>query len=229
MEGENLQFMRAAQLAQHTKKIMISSNDENKEYGLFIIRIFDLLGLDRSKIFIFTSDPLTSVPHGQNIYDYLKECFRGDMYVIFLFSRDFYDSNMCISEAGAAWATNKNHSIIVIDVDFNDVERPIDNAKAGLVIRDLDTLNKNEILRFVKTVYTNIYLTVPKDAKILQCIQDAIDEFRGRLKVDTFYPKRKFQSCPVCVKCGNKMELTKSSSGLLFKCKCGNKIKADIR
>ena len=110
VEDEHFQFMRAAKLAQNTRRIMISHNAENKEYGRFLMRIFDNLGLDVENTIIFTSDTKTGVPHGVNVYDYLKDCFREDVYVIFLFSRHFYDSNVCIAETGAAWATNRNHS-----------------------------------------------------------------------------------------------------------------------
>ena len=227
------QFMRAAQLAQNTRKIMISHDSENKEYGLFILRIFELLGLDKASNFIFTSDSLTNVPHGMNIYDYLKDCFREDIYVIFLFSRHFYDSNVCIAETGAAWATNKNHSNIIIDIDFSDVDKPIDNAKCSLAINDLDKLDKTETTKFIKTVYTHIGATLPDDAKILKAIDQAVVEFRGKLNTDSFYPKRKYQGHPVCNEpnCGNTMVLKKNGANLQYECKtpkCGKKLKAKI-
>lgn len=227
------QFMRAAQLSQSTRKIMISHDSENKEYGLFIMRIFELLGLDKGSNFIFTSDSLTNVPHGVNIYNYLKDCFREDIYVIFLFSKHFYDSNVCIAETGAAWATNKNHSNIIIDIDFSDVDKPIDNAKCSLAINDLDKLDKTETMKFVKTVYTHIGATVPDDAKILKAIDQAVGEFRGKLNTDSFYPQRKYQGHPVCTEpnCGNTMVLKKHGTSLQYECrtpKCGKKLVAKI-
>ena len=69
VEDEHLQFMRAAKLAQNTRKIMISHNAENKEYGRFLMRIFDNLGLDVENTIIFTSDTKTGVPHGVNEVD----------------------------------------------------------------------------------------------------------------------------------------------------------------
>lgn len=230
---ENFQFMRAAQLAQSTKRILISHNSENKEYGFFIMRIFELLGLDVNSNFIFTSHSETGVPHGQNMYDYLKDRFREDIYVIFLFSRHFYDSNVCIAETGAAWATNKTHSNIIVDIDFDDVDRPIDNAKCSLVINDLGKLDIGEAVKFVKTVYGHISEPVPEDQKIVQAIEKAVSEFRGKLNTDSFVPKRKYQGHPVCNKsrCGNAMYLEKDGADLLYKCRtpgCENKQRAKI-
>lgn len=76
------------------------------------MRCFELVGMDVKKNIIFTSMPELGVPHGRDIYDYLKDCFRDDLYVIFLFSRSFYNSNVCIAETGAAWATNKNIAML---------------------------------------------------------------------------------------------------------------------
>ena len=70
---ENFQFIRATQLARTTRSILISHDDENKGYGFFILKIFELLGLDINNKIIFTSFVPTGVPHGENIYDYLKD------------------------------------------------------------------------------------------------------------------------------------------------------------
>lgn len=228
VQDENLQFMRAARLGHNTKKIFISYKEENKEYGRFIMRIFELLGLNKAENFIFTGDPDTNVPHGENIYDYLKSCFRDDIYVIFLFSRDFYDSNVCISETGAAWATNKNHTNIVIDVAFADIDRPIDNAKSGLSVRDIEKIDKPEFREFVKAVYKHIGTPAPDDERILQVIDAAIALFKDKLNVAIFFPKRKFQGSPLCSKDGNVMKLHVGPTSLYYQCRCGNKINADI-
>ena len=228
VQDENLQFMRAARLGHNTKKIFISYKDENKEYGKFVMRIFELLGLDKAENFIFTGDPDTNVPHGLNIYDYLKDCFRDDIYVIFLFSRDFYDSNVCISETGAAWATNKNHTNIVIDVGFGDIDKPIDNARSGLSIKDIDAIDRPEFQQFVKAVYNHIGLPAPPDSQILLAIDAAVAQFRGKLASGIFFPKRKFQGCPLCPKDNNVMSLKMGPSGLYYQCRCGNKLSADI-
>jgi hypothetical protein len=233
VEEENFQFVRATKLAQSTRRILISHDSENKEYGFFVMKIFELLGLDVDSIFIFTSHPPTGVPHGVNIYDYLKDCFREDIYVIFLFSRHFYDSNVCIAETGAAWATNRNHSNIIIDIDYRDVDKPIDSAKCSLAIDDLDSLSKDEAAKFVKAVYAHIDFGVPSDKDIIQAIEKAIQEFRGRLGTDSFYPRRKYQGHPVCSdpKCGNTMDLKKDGTDLSYRCRtpnCGKKTSAKI-
>jgi len=92
VQDDHLQFSRATLLSESTKQILISHNKEHEQYGFFIMKMFELLGVNIENNFIFTSYPPTGVPHGQNIYDYLKSCFRKDIYLIFLFSKHFYDS-----------------------------------------------------------------------------------------------------------------------------------------
>lgn len=233
VSDENFQFVRAAKLAGNTKRVMISHSSDNKMYGFFIMRMFELLGVDVEKVFLFTSHAPTCVPHGVDIYDYLKREFRDDMYVIFLFSKHFYDSNMSIAETGAAWATNKEFSPIVIDINFTDIDKPINNSTYGLRMGDLKLLDRGEAKKFIKTVLSNIGLSVPDDAKILSSIETAIHEFSAKTGMDTFYPVRKFQGHPVCTRsgCGNIMALKSDASGVYYECQtpgCGNKLKAKI-
>lgn len=233
VEDEHFQFVRATRLSHNTKQIFISHNKEHEKYGFFIMRMFDLLGLNIEDTFIFTGCALTGVPHSQDIYDYLKSCFREDIYVIFLFSRHFYDSNICIAETGAAWATNRNHSNVIIDIDYGDIDKPIDNAKQGFGIGNLEDLDREEVAKFIKTVLNDIGFVVPPDEKIYDAIGKAVEEFRVELDTGLFYPRRKYQGHPLCSnqKCGNTMDLEYEGAELYYVCKtpgCGRKIKAEI-
>jgi hypothetical protein len=233
VQDDHLQFSRATRLAENTKRILISHDSENKQYSLFIMRMLELVGVGVEKSVIFTSSSKTGVPHGQNIYDYLKSCFREDIYVIFLFSRRFYDSNVCVAETGAAWATNRNHSNVIIDIDYASVDKPIDSAKQGFKIGDLASLNREEVRKFIKTVLSETQITTASDKRIDAAINTAVQEFQGKLGVVDYYPRRKYQGHPVCDKagCGNTMELTVDSAGLCYVCQtpgCGTRLEAEI-
>ena len=233
VEDEHFQFVRATRLSHNTKRILISHNKEHQKYGFFIMKMFELLGVDIEDSFIFTSYAPTRVPHAQNIYDYLKSCFREDIYVIFLFSRHFYDSNVCIAETGAAWATNRNHSNIIIDIGYDDIDKPIDNAKQGLRIGNSEDLDKEEVVKFMKAVLNDTGFVVPPDDKIYEAIEKAVEEFRVELDTELFYPRRKYQGHPLCSnqKCGNTMDLEYEGAELYYVCKtpgCGRQIKAEI-
>ena len=233
VEDEHFQFVRATRLSHNTKRIFISHNKEHEKYGFFIMKMFDLLNVNIEDTFIFTSYPPTGVPHGQNIYDYLKSCFRDDIYVIFLFSRHFYDSNVCVAETGAAWATNRNHSNVIIDIGYDDIDKPLDNAKQGFRIKNLEDLDKEEVAKFIKTVLNDTGFAVPSDDKVYEAIEKAVGEFRYMLDTGLFYPRRKYQGHPLCSnpKCGNTMDLEYDGTELYYVCRtpgCGRKVKAQI-
>ena len=146
-QTELFQFGRALNLANETKRIFISHKTECAIFGKFLVRCFELIGMDVKKNIIFTSMSELGVPYDQDIYDYLKDCFRDDLYVIFLFSRSFYNSNVCIAETGAAWATNKKYSNVVIDMGFGGIDKPINNSQISVSLSDLSDSELNYKLK----------------------------------------------------------------------------------
>lgn len=232
-QEELFQFGRAINLSNDTKKIFISHKTECAIFGKFLVRCFELIGTDTASSIIFTSMPELGVPYGQDIYDYLKNCFRDDLYVIFLFSRSFYNSNVCIAETGAAWATNKKYSNVVIDMGFEGIDKPINNCQIGVSLADLTA----EDLQYkLKSLIKNAleatgYDPLPNDSMIESAIQRSLTEFKDLLVAPVYYPKRRFLATPVCPQCGSQMELRAEGNELFYVCiarSCQHRIPAEI-
>ena len=233
-ENELLQFGRAINLTNSTKRIFISHKTECKEFGSFLIRCFELVGMDIKSNIIFSATAELGVPHGQDIYDYLRNCFRDDLYVIFLFSRAFYNSNMCIAETGAAWATNKNYSNVVIDMGFGGIDHPINNAKIGVSLADLED---DELILKIRnliksTLESTEFTPIPNDNFIENKIKEALNEYKDRLVPPKYLPHRRYLATPVCPECGSHMKLIyNANEQLVFSCvarKCNCEIEAVI-
>lgn len=182
-QEELFQFGRAINLSNDTKKIFISHKTECAVFGKFLVRCFELLGMDTASSIIFTSMPELGVPYDQDIYEYLKNCFRDDLYVIFLFSRSFYNSNVCIAETGAAWATNKKYSNVVIDMGFEGIDKPINNCQIGVSLADLtsEDLQYNLKNLIKNALEATGFTPLPNDATIETVVQSALEEFKDRL------------------------------------------------
>ena len=189
--------------------------------------------MNTTESIIFTSMPELGVPFGQDIYQYLKDCFRDDLYVIFLFSRSFYNSNVCIAETGAAWATNQKYSNVVIDMGFSGIDKPINRDQLGVSLADLDA----EDLRFklkclIKDAFASIGFTpTPTDITIEAAIEKAIEEYKDLLVAPLYYPQRKFLATPMCPICTSQMELKVIDGNLKFCClsrTCTHTIDAEI-
>ncbi len=220
-QAELFQFGRALNLANETKKIFISHKTECAIYGKFLVRCFELVGMDVKKNIIFTSMPELGVPYDRDIYEYLKDCFRDDLYVIFLFSRSFYNSNVCIAETGAAWATNKKYSNVVIDMGFGGIDKPINNSQIGVSLYDLTEPDVNYKLKcLLKNALETVgFLPMPNDSMVDNAIQVALNEYISQLKVPPYMPQRKYLATPLCPKCSSQMELAMNEKGeLVYTC-----------
>ena len=232
-EEELFQFGRAINLVNETKRIFISHKSECAIFGKFLVRCFELVGMNVKENVIFTSMPELGVPYDQDIYQYLKDCFREDLYVIFLFSRSFYNSNVCISETGAAWATNQKYSNVVIDMNFDGIDKPINNSQLGISLSDLEA----EDLHFkLKQLITNAMKAIgtdqmPPDSVLERAIKTALNEYKNKLIAPSYYPQRKYLATPIYPICSSQMELKEYNGNLKFCCiskTCTNTIDAEV-
>lgn len=233
-QDELFQFGRAINLTNETKRIFISHKTECAVFGKFLVRCFELIGMNVQESIIFTSMSELGVPYDQDIYDYLKDCFRDDLYVIFLFSRSFYNSNVCIAETGAAWATNKKYSNVVIDMGFGGIDKPINNSQIGVSLADLDAEDLQFKLRCLikNSLEATGFTPVPEDAAIDDAINMALTEYKDTLVPPTYFPQRRYLATPVCPKCSSQMQLkVDEDNSLTYVCmarNCQHKLPAEI-
>lgn len=229
IEDDYVQFTRAANLSNATDLIFISHKFDCKVFGEFLIDILIKMYPPIKSRIIFSSSSDYGIPQGQDILDYLKTCFRADMHVIFLFSKSFYDSNVCLAEAGAAWSTNKKYSSFVIDIGFSDIDNPINRNQKGAVLvsmqeQDIKDFAK-ELIRIMKSVKVEQEFV---EADIVEIINEEYEKYKDKLKIPQYVPHRKFQIVPKCSTCNHKMKIECSDGELKYTCECGNSQKADV-
>lgn len=232
-QEELFQFGRAINLANGTKRIFISHKTECAIFGKFLVRCFELIGMNVKDSIIFTSMPELGVPYDQDIYDYLKSCFRDDLYVIFLFSRAFYNSNVCIAETGAAWATNKKYSNVVIDMGFSGIDKPINNSQIGVSLADLDANDLQFKLRCLikNALEATGFTPLVGDTAIDSAIITALSEYKSDLVAPVYIPQRRYLATPICPHCRSQMQLEADSDNLAYVCiarNCKYKLPAEI-
>lgn len=230
------QFSRAVSMgykAKKSKHLLIShKQDEVRFYGDFLINLILEMNPDLKNNITFTSNPDFSLKKGGNIFEELKECFRPDYYVVFLLTKSFYDSNACLAEVGAAWATNTQYMILPVDIDFSDVDAPLDKYKSSSKYK-LD--NEDELKNFCLSVKEILScIDEENDYKVEEIMSNAkkiLEKEEYKFEIPTYIPKRKFQAYPICKKCNNSCELVESKENeLLYRCRhCRKDIKAEIR
>lgn len=234
IEDDFFQFSRAACLSNNTRMIFISHKGDCAKYGNFLIELFLRMEPTLTHSIVFTSNQQYGVPQGMDICDYLNTCFRDDMHVVFLFSRSFYDSNMCLAEAGAAWGTNKHYTNFVIDMSFDDITKPINNFQKGAILNDFSIEGKkilaDELIRIVKSVGVEKNLT---QQEVINIIEETLNEYTDSgiiLTPPTYLPYRKFQAVPKCQNCNHPMKISfdAANNSYKFTCECGKEIDARI-
>lgn len=99
-------------------KIFISHSSLDKKVGSTFLQILLDCGIKYSDI-VFTSDPRTKIPVGENIFDWLKNQLSETPLVINILSDNYFSSIACLNEMGASWIVgNKVYSIVISAVTF---------------------------------------------------------------------------------------------------------------
>lgn len=230
IESDFTQFTRACNSSNETSTIFISHKKDCENFGNFLISVLIRVFPPIKYNIIFTSNSDYGVPQGEDICEYLSSCFRDDLHVVFLFSRSFYDSNVCLAEAGAAWGTNKKYSNFVIDLGFSSIDKPINSGQKGAILVDMteDSIKDfaKEVIRILKSV--GVSQDFDQDA-VIEIINDEYEKQKDGLIIPLYKPLRRFQAAPVCPNCNHTMQLEQNDTGYLYyNCLCGNKITANI-
>lgn len=138
-------------------KIFISHSSKNKEYGNHLVELLRGLGIKENEI-IFTSNVAYGIPVAKNIFNWLKSQIEEKPFVIYLLSKEYYESVACLNEMGAAWIVENEHAAIFTP-NFNLSSKEFQNGaldprEIGFKIDDED-----RIMSFIQMLSKNFEIT----------------------------------------------------------------------
>lgn len=111
------------------KKIFISHSSKDNLIGQEIINLLQLIGINHEKIF-YTSSAGYGIPLGENWVQTLKREISGGSFVITLLTENYFQSEICLCELGAAWVLSKKHiPILVPPLSFKEVNEIISTSQ----------------------------------------------------------------------------------------------------
>lgn len=111
------------------KKVFISHSSNDIEFVEVVIDFLELFGLPADRIFC-TSFEGYGVPLGADFLDRIRDELQDDVLVLFMLSKDFYASPVCLCEMGAAWVQTKNHiPILIPPMDFSEIKGVIPHTQ----------------------------------------------------------------------------------------------------
>jgi len=155
LENEKIEsFQGANDMNQKRTKVFISHSSKDRGYVSLIVDFLEDIGLRSEQLFC-SSVPGYGIPLNEDIFDYLKTQFQDyNLHVIFVLSKNYYESAACMNEMGAAWVLqNKYTTILLPGFDFSEIKGSINPGQIGLKL-DSDTSEIKEKLGQLKDVLT---------------------------------------------------------------------------
>ena len=138
-------------------KIFISHSSKNENYGNLLVELLRGLGIKEDEI-IFTSNVAYGIPVAKNIFHWLKSQIEEKPFVIYLLSKEYYESVACLNEMGAAWIVENEHAAIFtpsFDLSSKEFQNgALDPREIGFKINDED-----RVLSFIQMISKNFDIT----------------------------------------------------------------------
>jgi hypothetical protein len=178
-------------------KIFISHASANKEYGNALVELLRGVGVKEDEI-VFTSNTAYGIPISQNIFTWLKTQIINKPLVIYLLSKEYYQSIACLNEMGAAWVIENEHAIIFTpDFDISSKEfrnGAIDPREMGFYLNDKDKLfSFIQYLNSFFTITTNVVIINQKINYFLAEVENVLKKEDSIIKGDRdFHTKNEF-------------------------------------
>lgn len=114
-------------------KIFISHSSKDESYVKKIVEFLEDINIQEEDLFC-SSIPGYGIPHGKNIYDYLREQFDSfDLHIIFILSSNYYNSCACMNEMGAAWICRNEYTTMLLPgFEFSEIKGVLDPNEVAI-------------------------------------------------------------------------------------------------
>jgi hypothetical protein len=131
------------------KKLFVSHSSIDDIKIKPLIDLINLIGLPHNQIFYCSITGYGLAP-GENIFDGLKKELSNDVFALFLLSKNFYESPICMCEMGAVWIkSHKQIQVLIPPMEFKDIDGVFPNS-IGFKLNNKNNMNtlKEEIETF---------------------------------------------------------------------------------
>lgn len=118
-------------------KVFISHSSLDLKYVKAIVELMEDIGVPEKGIFC-SSMPGYSIPLGRDIYNYIREqLLAGKVMACYIFSENFYDSEICLNEMGAIWSLGLKYAQIFLPgFDLRRMKGVVDSKIVGIKLDD---------------------------------------------------------------------------------------------
>lgn len=117
--------------------LFISHSSANEIIAEALVEMFRTIGFNTKNMFCSSVNGF-GIREGEDIYDTLLSKFQDyKIFVIFLLSKDYYQSAACLNEMGAAWVLKANYATIIAPgFSIPEIKGAINPNKMAVVLED---------------------------------------------------------------------------------------------
>lgn len=119
--------------------VFISHRGSQVDFVTALVNLLNNCGFTKDNLFC-SSVPGFNIDLDEDIIETLRKKFINfDIYVVYVFSTDFFDSAYCLNEMGAAWVLQVDYSIIVTqDMDESKIDGVVSKTRTRVSFKDKD-------------------------------------------------------------------------------------------
>ena len=159
--------------------IFISHSYHDRKIVDKFITLLEDMGL-KDEIF-YTSIPEYGVKIGENIADRIKKEFTNKkVFVIFMLSKNYYDSVMCMHEMGAAWVLQHEYFCFLLPgYTYKEIEKgAIDIGKIGIKLNGDPSEIQERFIEFRNYIQKKFKLNKMDERKWNRKLNEFIDAIK---------------------------------------------------
>lgn len=126
--------------------VFISHRGTQTPFVTALVELLEKCGFKSDNLFC-SSVPGFNIGLDEDIIETLRKKFVDfDLYVVYVFSTDFFESAYCLNEMGAAWVLQVENSIIVTsDMDESVIDGVVNKTKTRVSFKDSELQLKNRM------------------------------------------------------------------------------------
>ena len=139
------------------RKIFISHSSRNTVITDKFVNMLKKIGVKDNQMY-YSSFVETGAKYLDDCFESISKEFKeNELMVIFMLSRAFYTSDVCIAEMGAAWVSTENYIPIVLPpLGYDDIKGVIKSTQNGILLTANDISQKLDTLKETIQQYLEI-------------------------------------------------------------------------
>ncbi len=171
--------------------IFISHASKDQEYVKELVNLLTPLNVPN---IVCSSLYGYHIPNDRDIYEYLAQNLNRNARVVFVLSKNYYDSVACLNEMGACWILNKNYTTILTpNFEFEEIAGAVNPNQMSFKITDEDRLC--EFIESIKSEFNTTGLPTMQFADLVQSTIQNVNQIGYDEKVNMENATSNIESC----------------------------------